>query len=39
MTGKEAFELVTEWIGVKKDHLRLTCGYREIYPNEQIQNW
>ena len=26
MTGKEAFELTEEWIGVKKAHLRLTCG-------------
>ena len=26
MTGKEAFESIEEWIGVKKYHLRLTCG-------------
>ena len=36
MTGEEAFELITEWIRVNREHLRLTYGYREIYPNDQI---
>ena len=36
VTGEETFEPITEWFGVNKEHLRLTCGYREIYLNAQI---
>ena len=36
MTGKEIFKLIEEWIGIKQEQLRLTCGYREIYPNKQV---
>ena len=36
MTGEETFEIITESLGVNREHIRLTCGYREIYPNKQI---
>ena len=38
MTGKETFKLVTEQFGMELNNLRLTCGYREIHPNETVQN-
>ena len=35
MTGAEIFDLIIGNTGIDKEHLRITCGYKEIIPNDQ----
>ena len=35
MTGDEIFDLIKGDTGIDKEHLRITCGYKEIKPYDQ----
>ena len=37
--GERLHDLIQSHTGIKRNHLRITNGYREIHPTKEIENW